>query len=431
MLRSLRFLVAIGALTLLGFPAQPAHAWGKGHRLIRLWAVERLPQWQKDIVGKPHLDRLCQEYTSLQDQHASGNAPELDPYCVIPGVSLSLHDVNPAEPSFQATRWFLDKIITHLEQGQPDEAMKYLGVLCHWNEDPGSPSAHSSPISEHELKLLLPPPPDKQNLNYLYGYGGISDIGDYEIPPEPYSPRLLGAAIDEAVARIWQHQRLLKRRTAARIIPLIQDTLHGDGREADKHRAQAALDNARHIADILHTIFCLAANRIEPAQAAHWQTQSLTEWDPDTTTGHIGHPYYVTPFLVDRAMDANRRLHPLKFHTDPQPENPSATGFGMGAPYTLKFTLAPAGVFDRFTCRVGLHESAGPDGEVTFVILANGKERHRTPPLRPTSPAMDLDIPLPQDETLTLHLQTLPTNPAHSSQNLTLWTTPTLHRANK
>ena len=35
-------------------------AWSKGHRLIRLWAVSRLPQWQRQLVGQQSLDRLCQ-----------------------------------------------------------------------------------------------------------------------------------------------------------------------------------------------------------------------------------------------------------------------------------------------------------------------------------------------------------------------------------
>ncbi|MFP6768097.1 MAG: hypothetical protein VB859_08000 [Planctomycetaceae bacterium] len=63
-------------LVLLSLTAAPelAFSWSKGHRLIRLWA----------------LSRLCRGYTSLQDQHAGGKAPQLDPYCIVPGVRLSL-----------------------------------------------------------------------------------------------------------------------------------------------------------------------------------------------------------------------------------------------------------------------------------------------------------------------------------------------------
>jgi hypothetical protein len=99
----------LAMLVAIAMPIE-ALAWGKGHRLIRLWAVARLPQWQRQLVGEQSLDRLCNDYTSLQDKHAGGKSPELDPYCIVPGVRLSLHDVNAAEPSAKAILWYLDQI---------------------------------------------------------------------------------------------------------------------------------------------------------------------------------------------------------------------------------------------------------------------------------------------------------------------------------
>lgn len=418
---------ALLTMVILLVPAQPVWAWGKGHRLIRLWAVARLPEWQREWVGQEHLDRLCRDYTSLQDRHAGGNAPELDPYCIVPDVRVSLHDVNPAEASFQAKRWYLKRIMEHLQDGHTDEAMKFLGVLCHWNEDPGCPSAHSSPVSERQLKRLIPPPKDKENLNFLYGYGGIADIGTYVLPEEDYRPRLLGGTIDEAVARIYQHQRILESGAAARIVPLVQAVMAGDTAKADEQRAAAALDNARHVADVIYTVLCLASKRIDEEESAGLATQPLTDWEPEFAGGNIGHPYYVSPFLVNQAMDADRRLLPLAL---PGEANAGKIehGYGMGAPFTLKFTIAPGGVFDRLTCQVGLHPAAGDEGEVTFVVLANGEELHRTGPIRSGEQAEKIDIRLPQTGVLKLSLQTVPSNAAASKQNLTVWADPVLHR---
>lgn len=422
--RSIVIWAAVAAMQCC-FPGR-AEAWGKGHRLIRLWAVSRLHDWQREWIGQEHLDRLCREYTSLQDQHAGGQAPELDPYCLVPGVRLSLHDVNPAEASFQGKKWYLERMIESLREGKTDEAMKFLGVLCHWNEDPGCPSAHCSPITEQQLKTLIPPPADKQNLNYLYGYGGIADVGNYEIPQEEYRPRLLGASVEEAAARIYQHQRLLERRAAARIVPLVQDMMYGDGTKADQQRAEAAVENARHVADVIHTALCLAADRIDADEAKAWSRQPLTDWLPEFTGGRVGHPYYVTPFLVNQAMDADRKLHPLLL-TGREGERPVEHGYGMGAPFTLNFTLAPGGVFERFTCRVGLHPNAGEGGEVAFAVLANGEELHRTNPIRSGDPAVTVDVRLPEEGVLKLGLQTIPADPAASKRNLTVWAKPTLH----
>ncbi len=407
--------------------ASNAWAWGVEHRLIRLWAVARLSETQREFVGQRHLASLCSDYTSLQDRHAGGNAPELDPYCRIPDVPLSLHDVNPAEPSAKALVWFLKQVIERLRVGETDEAMKYLGVLCHWHEDPGCPSAHCSPVSEAALKFLLPPPAEKANLNYLYGYGGIAATRSCQITDVEYRPRLLGTTVEEAALRMYQHQRQLERRSAAHLIPIVQDIVYGDGAKADEHRAEAALDTAQHIADLIHTVVCLARDTVDPAESQVFRQQRLTEWLPDARSAMIGHPYYVTPFLVDQAMDVQRRLHALAFAGEGE-GNRVEFGYGMGAPYSLDHTLAPGRVMQRFTCRVGLHPTAEAGGEVAFAVVVNGNELVRTRPIRAGQPSELIDIVLPEVDIMRLSLQTHPSNPADSKRNLTVWGEPTLYR---
>ncbi|MEX2577479.1 MAG: NPCBM/NEW2 domain-containing protein [Verrucomicrobiales bacterium] len=408
-----------------------AAGWGKrGHGLIRAWAVERLPEWQRERIGEESLANLATAYTSLQDQHAGKKAPHLDPYCVVPGLRLSLHDVNPAEPSIEVTRWYIARIAESLAAGEADEAMKFLGVLCHWNEDPGVPSAHSSPISEADLRILLPRSPEKENLNYLYGYGGIADPSHarYEIPDEDYRPRLLGADEREAAARIFHHQRLLERGAASDIVPLVQAVLTDDAEAADRVRARAALRNARHVADLVHTVLCLAEDRIEPSEASALAEQPLDAWLPDFEGGRTAHPYYVTPFLVGQAMDAERALHPLAFPGE-EPEAEVERGFGMGAPFALSFPVAPGGLYERFTCRVGLHPAAGETGEIEFVIEVNGESLHATGPLRAGDPPEAIEVDLPARDFVTLTLRTVAGEGADPLHNLAVWAEPLLHRA--
>jgi hypothetical protein len=422
-----RWLCVLLSLLMAAMSPGEALAWGKGHRLIRLWAVARLPDWQRELVGQESLDRLCTNYTSLQDRHAGGKAPELDPYCIVPKVRLSLHDVNSAELSAKAMLWYLDQITENLKADETDEAMKFLGVLCHWNEDPGCPGAHSSPVSELQLKTLLPPPKDKARFNYLYGAGGIMDVGDYKIAEENYRPRLLGRTREEAALRIYQHQRLLRKRAGTHIIPIVQDMMHGDGRRADEHRAVAALDNARHTADVIYTALCLATGRFDD-QEREWREQPLTDWLPEFRSRMIPHPYYVTPFLVNQAMDAKRQLHPLALAPGKAAE--VNAGYGVGTPFSLDFVLAPGSVAGRFTCRVGLHPTAGPDGEVIFAVTANGKELIRTAAVKSGEPPVSIAVDLPATDVLKLSLQTIAADGSNSSHNLTVWADPTLHRRN-
>lgn len=105
-------------------------------------------------------------------------------------------------------RWYLDRIQAELAAGNGDEAMKYLGVLCHWNEDPGSLSAHSSPVSEQLLRELIPPRDDQQNKNYLFGAGSIGNERNVGLDGLSYQPRLLGKDIAEAAVQITHHQEL-------------------------------------------------------------------------------------------------------------------------------------------------------------------------------------------------------------------------------
>lgn len=405
-------------------PQNTAMAWSKGHRLIRQWALAKLPAWQRDLLGEEALARLGTDYTSLQDLHASGKAPELDPYCLVPGVSLSLHDVNAAEPSALATLWYLDRIAENLMTGKTDEAMKFLGVLCHWNEDPGCPGAHSSRISEWQLKTLLPPPKDKEHFNYLFGAGGIMDVGNYTIPEIDYTPQLLGRTREIAALRIYQHQRLLRQRAGTHIIPIVQDMMYGDGRQADKQRGIAALDNARHVADVIFTSICLSTGRFEDHQPSR-KKQLLTDWLPEFDGQMLPHPYYVTPFLVNQAMDNKRQLHSLSF-TDKESASEIRSGYGMGTPFSLKFIFAPGNIFERFTCRVGLHPTAGPAGKVAFAVVVNGQELIRTSALTATTSPVAIDVELPETDVMNFSLQTIASDGSAPSHNLTVWAEPTL-----
>ena len=407
-------------------------AWGSAHGWIRRWAVSRLPEAQKVYFGAEHLDALRQKYTSLQDQHAGGKRPDLDRYCQVPNARLSLHDVNKGRPTdtVHGMQWYFTRIAEEMRGGHPEEAVKYLGVLCHWCEDPGSLSAHSSPVSEQVLRQLVPPPPQWQNRNYLFGVGWVELEGRDLVhkgavfPPEqPYSPRLIGATIAEAACRLHQQQRLLQYHNSGLIVPALQARLRGDETALSEIVAEATLRNARLIADLIYTAGCLASGEIPAEQATKLAAQPLTDWLPDNRDGMIPHPYYVTPFLVNQAMDLQRKLHPLQLVGAESVEH----GFGMGTPYTLRFTFA-GGVYDRFQVRVGLHPTAGTRGKVVFAITANGKQVMTSPAIAAGQPAQLLTVLLPSTPLVELGLCTVAAEGSEPTHNLTVWGGPTLRR---
>ena len=142
----------------------------------------------------------------------------------------------------------------------------------------------------------------------------------------------------------------------------------------------------------------------------------------------IPHPYYVTPFLVNQAMDAKRQLQPLAFAGVELSKIDA--GYGMGTPFSLDFVLAPGRVTDRFTCRVGLHPTSGPNGKVIFAVTANGKELIRTAPVKSGEPPLPIAVDLPKFDVLKLSLQTIAAEDSNASHNLTVWADPILHRRN-
>jgi hypothetical protein len=434
--RQLRWLCATVGAVILGLliPA-PCQAWGGAHRYIRKWAVERLPDEEAAFVGSAALASLHEKYTSLQDTHAGGNAPHLDPYCVVPGVRLSLHDVNPPAPTRTGMEWYFERIVEHLREAREDvarrdRAMKYLGVLCHWCEDPGSLSAHSSPVSEHVLRQLIPPPPEMQNRNYLFGYGWIGLEANVGLDDTDYRPQLIGGTAPQAAARLTHLQQRLKRHSAGLIVPAILGKVENDAKRYEAAVGKAVRYNAELIADVIYTAVFLAMQdeaRGEPPEAADLRQLSLTDFLPDTDAGSTRHPYYVVPYLVDQSMDDRRALHPLEIADGAETHQP-ATGYGMGVPYTLPFTLAVGGEYHELRTKVGLTPQAGEHASVTFEVLIDGEPAARAGPIRRGDAGQPLRVALPHKPVFKLELRTTTDNTEYPLHNLPAWGDPTLVR---
>ena len=420
-------LIALAAVGFLFVVTPPAFGWGAGHKWIRQWAVQQQPQWVAEHFGANNVDALCQKYTSLQDAYAGSRSPALAKYCVIPDVRVSLHDVNPVEPTFTAVRWYLDRIQAELAAGNGDEAMKYLGVLCHWNEDPGSLSAHSSPVSEQLLRELIPPRDDQQNKNYLFGAGSIGNERNVGLDGLSYQPQLLGRDIAGAAVQITHHQELVRRHSAGLIVSALIGHVENDEDRLNRAIASALTCTARHIADVIYTVAWLTANGEKDADAKGPGDQRLTEWLSPTQGSMIPHPYYVRPYIINQSMDASRKLHPLALFDSNRQAQPVAFGMGMGAPYTLPFTFANGGVYDRMTVRVGLHPTAGAEGKVGFVVRLNGIEAAKVEPIAAGEPAQVIDVALPDTDVVQLQLQTFAGEGSASLANLAVWGEPLLH----
>lgn len=419
-------LLALLAGSLLGLAPQVAGAWGQGHGWIRSWAVGRLPAWQTEAFGPARLAALTTKYLGPQDAYAGGKHPELAPYCTPPDVRVSLHDVNPPEETLLAIQWYLEQICRNWQAGRHDEAMTYLGVLCHWCEDPGSLSAHSSPVDEATLRQLLPPPATLENRNYLYGAGWIGLEKNVGLDDVAYRPQLLGRTIQEAAVLITREQRVVQRHAAGLIVPALMGRMEDDSTRLDAAIGATLNRTARFVADVLYTAGCLARGRVDPAEAQLLSRQQLTRWVAEPVRTRAAHPYYVVSYLVGQSLDARRALHPLQLPGVQGPE-PVAFGVGMGTPCRLEYALALGGVYRQFTARVGLHPTAGRKGKVLFAVKLDGRPMARATLAAGEKPA-ELAVPLPEQPAIRLTLEATAAVESEPSDNLAVWAEPSLLR---
>ncbi|MEN6498021.1 MAG: NPCBM/NEW2 domain-containing protein [Thermoguttaceae bacterium] len=419
-------LLVLLAGSILALAPQVAGAWGRGHGWIRVWAVGRLPARQTEAFGPERLAALTTKYLGIQDAYAGGKHPELAPYCTVPDVRVSLHDVNPPEATFHAVQWYLEQVCRNWQAGQHDEAMKYLGVLCHWCEDPGSLSAHSSPVDEATLRQLIPPPASLENHNYLYGAGWIGLEKNVGLDDLAYRPQLLGGTIREAAALITREQRAVQRHAAGLIVPALLGRLEDDPKRLDAAIGATLNRTARFVADVLYTAGCLAQGSVDPGEAQSLSRQQLTRWIAEPVRTRASQPYYVVSHLVGQSLDARRALHPLQLPGAQGPE-PVAFGWGMGTPCRLEYALALGGVYKRFTARVGLHPTAGPKGKVVFSVKLDGRPTGCVTLAAGQMPA-PLAVSLPEQPVIRLTLEAKAEAGSEPSDNLAVWAEPWLLR---
>ncbi len=417
--------ISLAMLTL----SSPTVAWGRGHSIIRSWAVAQLPDWQQRSLA-PVAEKLTRDCLSLQDTYAGSKDPALAPYCDPANAQVSLHDVVDPVPAGRGMVWYLERVTDCWQAERWDDAARYLGVLCHWLEDPGSPSAHALHcvgITEAMLRDLLPPPADKAKFAYTYGHHGIADTGQYTIPADARrTPRLLGATILEAAFALLHGQRRVARLARAMVLPMLSAQLHANPAEADLLRGEQARLTAELVADALYTALCLATGRIDPAEARACDGLPVAGLEFAPFRGKAGEPYVWVPFLIGQSLDARRAAHPLAVLGRAAPFE---TGLGMGAPATAELPFAPAGAWARLTATIGLHPAAGPKGAVQFVLQAGGQELYRSPTIRSGEPGVAVDVTLPEGELGLLALTTEPVDGSESSpDNQCVWGEPRLWR---
>lgn len=423
------FLQPILALVLTLLPVAASFGWGEPHLAITRGALDVLPSWQKEMLGA-ELEPLGSRYCLIPDEvytdkeNAKFAMMDSEPGKV---YLLKLHLPATQTENLEALRYFMEKAVMALKAGNKGDAARYMGTICHQLEDYGSPS-HTIP-GDNMFTLLQQflPPPDSMKGKLLHS---PIENGTFEVSIKDYQPQLLGVTVEEASWRLLHrvHEGIINARSTT--LPIIQGLYANDAQAVLTSQLKAATMDAKVVADALHTILCLGAEKFDENEQtplkrvgieALFPLEAVNLYFPQSeffSAPYWGHARSGV-ILEGGTKEVPLKLRIAKDGAVAEPEFANGISAGMGK--TLTFHL-PKGVYQRFTVLAGLHPELGAKGRVEFTVNGDGKPL-ATATFGGEDPARLLDCDLTGVSQIQLVLTSRGLNP---KSNYAIWAEPTL-----
>jgi hypothetical protein len=353
-------------------PFQSAFAWGEPHHAITGAAVEVLPAWQKELLGE-EVARLGDSYCMIPDHvftdKANAKFAQMES---APGeVYLKILHLPTQQPEYlEVIRYFMERAVLSLREGNVGNASRYMGTICHQIEDYGSPS-HTVP-GDNMFTLLQQFLPPSAAMQDQLMHGPIEN-GDFAVSIAEYHPVLLGTTVNEASWRLMHriHEAILNARSTT--IPIMQALYAEDQASVVKHQLRAAVVDAQVVADAMYTILCLGAERDLAAEEMvrideFFPLEAASLYYPQSEFFSAPHWGYPRRGLI---LAGGKKAVPLKLRLETG-EQEFRNGISAGMGKSLTFLL-PREVYRRFTVQAGLHPELGALGRVEFTIAGDGK----------------------------------------------------------
>lgn len=360
---------------------------------------------------------LANNYTNYPDTFAfcgptynEGKLNLLDPdwrsFEMVENVHIHYYSyhVSEAEITIPFLENFLFKVINSIEGKDIEKARKYAGSLFHYLQDASSP-AHSA--EEHILRTFAPPPAFWKNRSL---HSAIESGRKIPIKPLPYKPKLLGTDLKQTIFHAFYEIYKMHRKVLGTAVPILLSVYERNQKRANKLFNEAAGSCIPVCADLLHTLYFIARNRVKPKDKKRLEKCDLRSLRPiiieqdqnyyDYTldfSRDIYHSFQPTPFKMLVRKDGKIREKKFKY------------GIGMMTDATrtkdyhakLVYVLYP-GVYHRFQALVGLHSQLAAESRVKIQVLADEKEVFNIPSLSGEEPACKVDVSIKGAKRLTL-----------------------------
>ena len=414
------------ALAQLLFAAS-AFAWSEPHHAITKGAIEVLPSWQKELLGKEG-QALADNHCLIPDNVFTDK--ENAKFAVLGSKPterylLNLHLPAQQQENLETMRFFMGKAVESVQAGKIGDAARYMGTLCHQIEDYGSPS-HTVP-GDNMFTLLQQflPPPDSMKDQLMHG---PIESGEIEVVIKDYQPVLLGSTVEEAAWKLLHrvNDEIINARSTT--IPIIRALYDGNEEARVKAQLKAATYDARVVADAFHTILCLGTQKLEPAATAALDHTAFGFFLPLEAASlyypqaqFFSQPYWGHP-RSGVTLEGGKKAVPLKLRQGDQIKE-IASGISVGMGRSLTFHL-PKGVYHHFTALAGLHPELGAKGRVEFTVLGDGKPL-ATATVNGTEPAHAFDCDI--SSVAELQLSAAPRG-LDGKSNYAIWGDPTLSK---
>lgn len=408
-------------------PLTAAFAWSEPHHAITRAAVEVLPPWERDWLGAEAAP-LGDSYCLIPDKVFTDRANA--PFAAMesrPGERylLNLHLPAQQPENLETMRYFMGKAVAALRSGDVASAARFMGTVCHQIEDYGSP-AHTVP-GDNMFTLLQQflPAPDAMKDQLLHS---PIESGELKVGIPGYAPRLLGTSVEEASWRLMHrvHEEILNARRTT--VPIIQALYAADAEKVKAEQLKAATVDAQVVADALHTILALGAERFDADAAEALDRVEIGSFFPlEAESLYFAQKQFFSSPHWGHARSGvvlaeGKHAQPLRLRVEGKPEPiefANGISAGMGKPLTF---LLPPGVYKRFTVRAGLHPELGEKGKVEFAVSGDGKPLGSVI-VSGTEPARELTFDV--SEVSQLQLSLTPRNAEPKSQ-YAIWGEPVL-----
>jgi hypothetical protein len=384
----------------------PPHLRG-GHQTITWASLQCLPDWQREIWESEQLN-LAETYAGYGDTYYT-NKEKIGPYFFLPDGSAPLWEMGVLrlkknygfavdfwesplyEQHVKVLTYFLKRIAECVAADNILDAAQFAGTIAHHLEDSGVPG-HSPDHGDLEFVKDYLTPPRKFISFPLHGFTEM-DPGQFLI--NEYKPRLYGTTPEEAGANFFD--RYVEMTLAARslLFPMAKCAYTGNSTKAAELRRKAALMCAYVFADYMYTATCLGRQRFEEDNLRELRILKLTDRWPFRQTAWAPSPYFEPGPLMLRGINLDTDRHPvpcellLATKTGVQSKR-FKESLGSGAYFEYHYKL-PAGVYARFTARVGIHAVLGAKRSVDIEVKLDGATAFKDV-AQPGKPALNLAL---------------------------------------